>query len=67
MNYNANLCGLLLPGAPLADALYADIGESSASAAKWDPMTRAAPNPKADISRAAKDGGNAGNEDFEVF
>jgi len=67
LNYNANLCGLLLPGAPLADALYADIGESSASAAKWDPMTRAAPNPKADISRAAKDGGNAGNEDFEVF
>lgn len=55
LNYNANLCGLLLPGAPLADALYADIGESSASAAKWDPMTRAAPNPKADISRAAKE------------
>ncbi|CAJ1441821.1 unnamed protein product [Effrenium voratum] len=54
-NYNANLCGLLLPGAPLADALYADIGESAAAAAKWDPLTRAAPNAKADISRAARE------------
>ena len=55
LNYNANLCGLLLPGAPLADALYADIHESSAAAAKWDPLTRAAPNAKADISRHARE------------
>eukprot|EP00929_Paragymnodinium_shiwhaense_P075401 TRINITY_DN3854_c0_g1_i1.p1 TRINITY_DN3854_c0_g1~~TRINITY_DN3854_c0_g1_i1.p1 ORF type:complete len:1545 (+),score=454.06 TRINITY_DN3854_c0_g1_i1:54-4637(+) len=51
LNYNANLCGLLLPGAPLADAIYADIQESAAAAAKWDPLERQQPNPKADISR----------------
>merc|ERR1719247_1600417 len=55
LNYNANLCGLLLPGAPLADTLYADIQESSAAAAKWDPQERAPPNPKADISRHARE------------
>jgi hypothetical protein len=55
LNYNANLCGLLLPGAPLADALYADIQESAAAAAKWDPLERVRPNPKADISRASRE------------
>eukprot|EP00930_Biecheleria_cincta_P067106 TRINITY_DN534_c0_g1_i2.p1 TRINITY_DN534_c0_g1~~TRINITY_DN534_c0_g1_i2.p1 ORF type:complete len:1465 (-),score=368.91 TRINITY_DN534_c0_g1_i2:53-4408(-) len=55
LNYNANLCGILLPGAPLADALYADIQESSAAAAKWDPLSRMPPNPKADVSRHARE------------
>jgi len=55
LNYNANLCGLLLPGAPLADALYADIQESSQAALKWDPLERNPPNPKADISRHARE------------
>ena len=58
LNYNANLCGLLLPGAPLADAIYADIGESSAAARKWDPLERAPPNEKADISRHARQAGH---------
>lgn len=55
MNSNRNLEGLLLPGAALANALYADITESSAAASKWDPMERPKPNPAADISRAAQE------------
>eukprot|EP00928_Gymnodinium_smaydae_P000358 TRINITY_DN10139_c0_g4_i1.p1 TRINITY_DN10139_c0_g4~~TRINITY_DN10139_c0_g4_i1.p1 ORF type:complete len:1641 (-),score=443.97 TRINITY_DN10139_c0_g4_i1:4-4422(-) len=55
LNCNLRLTGLLLPGAPLANALYADIGESAAAALKWDPLQRARPNPSADISKAARE------------
>lgn len=55
LNTNKNLEGLLLPGAPLANALYADISESSAAASKWDPMQRQKPNPQADVSKAARE------------
>ncbi|CAE8615025.1 unnamed protein product, partial [Polarella glacialis] len=55
LNTNEKLTGLLLPGASLANALYADIAESSAAASKWDPLQRQKPNPEADISKAARE------------
>lgn len=55
LNANQNLTGLLLPGTPLAIALYADISESSAAASKWDPLSRPASVPDADISRASRE------------
>jgi len=55
LNCNQKLTGLLLPGAPLASALYADISESAAAASKWDPLQRPNPNPDADVSKAARE------------
>lgn len=55
LNQNQNLSGLLLPGTPFANALYADISESSAAASKWDPLQRPKPNPEADISKASRE------------
>eukprot|EP00930_Biecheleria_cincta_P039257 TRINITY_DN27000_c0_g1_i1.p1 TRINITY_DN27000_c0_g1~~TRINITY_DN27000_c0_g1_i1.p1 ORF type:complete len:1619 (-),score=376.47 TRINITY_DN27000_c0_g1_i1:52-4908(-) len=55
LNTNANLSGLLLPGAPLANALYSDIAESTSAASKWDPLERPKPNPESDISKAARE------------
>ncbi|CAJ1351779.1 unnamed protein product [Effrenium voratum] len=55
LNQNTNLTGLLLPGTPFANALYADIAESAAAASKWDPLQRPKPNPEADISKASQE------------
>ncbi|CAE7330368.1 Upf1 [Symbiodinium natans] len=55
LNQNQNLSGLLLPGTPFANALYADISESSAAASKWDPLQRPKPNAEADISQASRE------------
>lgn len=49
-----NRMGIVSPCTALADALFADVAETSSAALKWDPSTRPRPNSISDISVAAR-------------
>lgn len=49
-----NKMGIVSPCSPLADALFADVAETSGAAIKWDPSTRPKAHPKSDVAVAAR-------------
>jgi len=49
-----NRMGIVSPCTPLADAIFADVAETSGAALRWDPSTRPKPHENSDISVAAR-------------
>ncbi|CAK0823440.1 unnamed protein product [Prorocentrum cordatum] len=46
--------GIVSPGTPLADAVFADVAETSMAALRWDPSTRPKASTSSDVSSAAR-------------